>query len=167
MKIRLAGIVTDSFVDGPGVRATVFAQGCPHQCSGCHNPHTHDPLGGVEMEVEEVLAEIDRARHIQGVTFSGGEPFEQATAFAELARRIKATGRHLVLYSGYTFETLLERSRNDGDVFELLSLADWLVDGPYVESLRELSLPFRGSRNQRILLSKESMAAGRALQAMA
>ncbi|MZP28986.1 anaerobic ribonucleoside-triphosphate reductase activating protein [Heliobacterium undosum] len=166
MKIRLAGIVTDSFVDGPGIRATLFAQGCPHGCSGCHNRHTHDRLGGVEMELEEVLAEISRARHIQGVTFSGGEPFEQAQAFAELARRLKAKDTHLVIYSGYTFETLYARSRGDGDVFDLLSLADWLVDGPYVESLRDLSLPFRGSRNQRILLCKESMAAGRALQAM-
>ncbi|MBC9783273.1 anaerobic ribonucleoside-triphosphate reductase activating protein [Heliobacterium chlorum] len=166
MKLRIAGIVTDSIVDGPGIRVAIFAQGCFHACPGCHNPHTHDANGGTEMIVDEIMTEIGQARYIQGVTFTGGEPFLQAKGFAELARRVKAADLHLVVYSGYTFEGLIEMGRKEPEIIQILSMADWLVDGPYKAEQRDLTLPFRGSRNQRILLSAQSLASGQAIQAI-
>lgn len=166
MKIRLAGIVNDSVVDGPGIRVAVFAQGCPHACPGCHNPHTHDPREGMEMDTEDVMAEIRRARYIGGVTFTGGEPFLQAEAFIELARKVKSSKLHLVIYSGYVFEELLALGKTNAHYLNLLSYADLLVDGPYIQEKRDLSLAFRGSRNQRIVNVKDSLACGRAIEAM-
>ncbi len=151
MKLRLAGVVPESTVDGPGVRLSVYVQGCPHRCPGCHNPETHDPFGGTEVEAEGLLAQIKCARGIDGVTFSGGEPFEQAAALAPLAKQIRDLGLNLVLYSGFTFEELLQRGKGDPSTIQLLEAALLLVDGPYVREARDLTLPFRGSRNQRLI----------------
>lgn len=151
MKLRLAGIVRESIVDGPGIRLSIFFQGCPHRCRGCHNPETHDLSGGREMEAAELLALIRRSRGIDGVTFSGGEPFEQAAGLAGLAEEICRLGLNLVIYSGFTFEALLEKSRKDHHVRRLLGAGALLVDGPYICEQRDLMLPFRGSRNQRLI----------------
>ena len=165
MKIRLAGLVDDSIVDGPGYRFTVFVQGCPHHCPGCHNPQSHDYDGGYEGDTDEIFAKIMDNPLLQGVTFSGGEPMEQAVPLLELAKKIKSAGLDLWIYTGYTYEALLEKTshtsgdpnkdKNNAAVRELLSVADVLVDGPFILEQRDIELCFRGSRNQRILNLRE------------
>ena len=162
--IRLAGIADDSIVDGPGIRVTIFGQGCPHHCPGCQNPETWPFEGGVETE-EEALAERVRQNPLaRGVTFSGGEPFAQAAGFAKLAALLREDYA-LAAYTGYTFEQLF--AMEDPDVQKLLGLLDILVDGRFVEAERSLSLRFRGSRNQRIIDLPQSLAAGRAVECTA
>lgn len=151
MQLKLAAVHKQSVVDGPGVRTVVFAQGCPHHCPGCHNPQTHNPNGGKWVGVSEVAAEILQDTFIKNVTFSGGEPFAQAQSFAELAAILKNQNIHLVIYSGYTYEQLLEKSKTDSAVEKLLVAADLLVDGPYREEQKDLALLYRGSANQRII----------------
>lgn len=160
-ELRLAGIVGDSITDGPGIRLTVFVQGCPHHCPGCHNPQTWPFAGGYISTPEEVLAQIEANPLLGGVTFSGGEPFCQAAALLPLAEAIKNRGLELAVYTGYTFEELLNLP--DPAVKQLLALTDTLIDGPYLEAERNLELNFRGSANQRILKARESLAAGRPL----
>lgn len=150
-KLRISGIVPESIVDGPGLRYVVFTQGCPHGCPGCHNPQTHDFDGGFFMDTEEIARQAAENPLLAGVTFSGGEPFCQAPALCDLGRRIKAMHKHIMVYSGYTLEELLEKGEREAAVQELLHLADVLVDGPYLEQERDLTLEFRGSRNQRII----------------
>lgn len=160
-ELCLAGIVGDSITDGPGIRLTVFVQGCPHHCPGCHNPQTWPFAGGYTSTSEEVLAQIEANPLLGGVTFSGGEPFCQAAALLPLAEAIKNRGLELAVYTGYTFEELLNLP--DPAVKQLLALTDTLIDGPYLEAERNLELNFRGSANQRILKARESLAAGRPL----
>ena len=157
--LRLAGVVRESIVDGPGIRMTVFGQGCPHRCKGCHNPETHDPEGGYISHPENILKAIDQNPLLQGVTFSGGEPFLQAEAFAELGAEIKKRGLHLVTYTGYTFEQLLAGMENPG-WRELLAVTDMLVDGRFVLEERSLNLLFRGSKNQRLIDVPKSLEKG-------
>ncbi|MBR2743039.1 MAG: anaerobic ribonucleoside-triphosphate reductase activating protein [Clostridia bacterium] len=161
--IRIAGIVGDSITDGPGLRVAVFVQGCPHHCEGCHNPTTHDFSGGTPMSVSDVYKIIKKNPIIKGVTFSGGEPFCQASPLASLAKLVKADGLELAVYSGYTFEELLKLSKSDEGVMALLSLCDTLIDGRFVLSERSLSIRFRGSRNQRIIDVQKSLEAGEAV----
>ena len=158
--LNLAGISGDSIVDGPGIRTTVFSQGCPHHCPGCHNPETWPFEGGTEMEEETVLRIVEANPLCKGVTFSGGEPFSQAAAFARLGRLLKERGYEVASYTGYTFETLLKGSAEQR---ELLETVDVLIDGPFLLSERSLELNFRGSRNQRILNVPKSLAAGEAV----
>ena len=158
--LRIAGTVGESIVDGPGIRYVIFTQGCPHGCPGCHNPETHDFAGGREIDAETLLAEIRRNGLVSGVTFSGGEPFEQAEALLPLARQLKADGRHLMAYSGYTYEQLIADSR--AGVRGLLEQLDLLVDGRYEAEHRSLELRFRGSTNQRVLDVPASLAEGAA-----
>lgn len=158
--LRIAGTVGESIVDGPGIRYVIFTQGCPHGCPGCHNPETHDFAGGHEIDTETLLAEIRRNGLVSGVTFSGGEPFEQAEALLPLARQLKADGRHLMAYSGYTYEQLIADSR--AGVRGLLEQLDLLVDGRYEAEHRSLELRFRGSTNQRALDVPASLAEGAA-----
>lgn len=160
--LRLSGIVRESIVDGNGLRFVVFCQGCPHHCPGCHNPQTHDFSGGKDVPLTRILAEIVKNPLLQGVTFSGGEPFCQAGAFAELARRIKALPGRLdvTVYSGYTYKELARKARTDPDTAALLKAADYLVDGPYQKDQRDLTLRFRGSRNQRYLDLRQTLRTG-------
>lgn len=158
--LRIAGTVGESIVDGPGIRYVIFTQGCPHGCPGCHNPETHDFAGGHEIDTETLLTEIRRNGLVSGVTFSGGEPFEQAEALLPLARQLKADGRHLMAYSGYTYEQLIADSR--AGVRGLLEQLDLLVDGRYEAEHRSLELRFRGSTNQRVLDVPASLAEGAA-----
>lgn len=163
MKLRIAGIDPESVVDGPGIRLVVFTQGCPHRCPGCHNPQTHDPGGGYERNLDEIQTVIENAKLIRGVTFSGGEPFLQAKPLAELARWIRYMGLDVVAYTGYLFEELLVRSRQQPDIRELLKHTDILIDGPYRSEERDTRLAFRGSRNQRIIDVPKSLRAGRTI----
>lgn len=155
--IRLAGIVRESIVDGPGIRLTVFVQGCPHHCAGCHNPDTHDPQGGYDCELQKILDAFDENPLLRGITLSGGEPFEQAKGLLPLAKEIVKRGKDVVAFSGYTFEQLLEKGKSEPAVIELLNLCCLLVDGKFIEEKRDLSLRFRGSSNQRLLDPKESL----------
>ena len=159
--LDLAGIAEDSIVDGPGIRTTVFCQGCPHHCPGCHNPETWEFGVGTPMEPEKVV-EIVRSNPLcHGVTFSGGEPFSQGKELARLARMLKAEGYEVASYSGYTFEALLAGTQAQR---ELLETIDVLIDGPFLLEERSLELNFRGSRNQRVLNVPESLAARRAVE---
>ncbi len=163
--IRLAGVVRESIVDGPGIRFTVFVQGCPHHCPGCHNPQTHDPAGGYDCEISRLLEEFDRDPLLRGMTLSGGEPIEQAEALLVLARAVRERGKDLVLFSGYTFEQLLEMGKTRPAIPALLSECFLLIDGRFVLAQRDLTLRFRGSRNQRLLDPPASLAAGKAVEA--
>lgn len=150
MRVKLAGIERHSVVDGPGIRTVVFAQGCPHRCAGCHNPQTIDREGGTWWELDAILAEVcDKS--INGITFSGGEPFLQAEAFSRLAARIREKGLSIVTYTGYTYEELEDMALTDPHIAALLAATDLLVDGPYRQAERDLSLAFRGSGNQRVI----------------
>ena len=145
-ELRIAGIVDDSVVDGPGVRLTVFTQGCAHHCEGCHNPETWDPQGGKTVTVDEIVDQYKENPLLAGITFSGGEPFYQIEPLAELADRIHELGGTVWCYTGYTMEELDEFCHAK----KLLDKIDTLVDGEFVIGERDLSLFFRGSRNQRI-----------------
>ena len=158
--LDLSGIISDSIVDGPGIRTTVFCQGCPHHCPGCHNPETWDFGCGTLVPVEGILEIVQSNPLCRGVTFSGGEPFAQAAGFAKLARLLKEKGYEVASYSGFTFEELLADSE---DQKELLASIDILIDGPFLMAQKSLEVPFRGSRNQRILDVKKSLSEGKAV----
>lgn len=158
--LRISGTIQESIVDGPGIRYVIFTQGCPHRCPGCHNPQTHDFAGGKDADIEEILREIEANPLLSGVTFSGGEPFCQPEALSFLGREIKAMGKHLMVYTGYVYEELLELGKSRPAVSELLELADILVDGPYLENERDLTLSYRGSANQRVIDLKKTKEHG-------
>ena len=159
--LNLSGLISDSIVDGPGIRTTIFSQGCPHHCPGCHNPETWDFGCGTDVE-EERLVEIVRSNPLcRGVTFSGGEPFAQAAGFAKLAKLLKAKGYEVASYTGYTFEALLAGSAEQR---QLLETIDVLIDGPFLQAQKSLEIAFRGSKNQRILDVPKSLAAGEAVE---
>lgn len=156
-ELRLAGVIRESIVDGPGIRMTIFTQGCPHKCEGCHNPQTHDFNGGYISYPENILKAIDADPLLKGVTFSGGEPFMQADALAELAVEIHKRGLNILTYTGFTFEQLLESFEKFPERKQLLEQTDYLIDGRFVLSLRSLNLQYRGSSNQRIIDVKKSL----------
>ncbi len=164
MLIKLAGLVPESFVDGPGIRFTIFTQGCPHNCEGCHNPETHDFNGGRLADADKIIEKIISNPLVKGVTFSGGEPFCQPEPLAYIAERLKAKDFHIMSYSGYTFEELLEKGKSNKYIAALLNNLDILVDGRFVLSERSLELKFRGSRNQRIIDVSKSIEAGKAIE---
>jgi anaerobic ribonucleoside-triphosphate reductase activating protein len=163
VKMRLAGLQPDSIVDGPGIRFTVFFQGCSHRCPGCHNPETHDPAGGSLVELDQLIAQINCSRAVDGVTFSGGEPFEQTPVAAALAAEVLKLGLDLVIYSGYTFEELITKSLSDQSTGNLLQAGRLLVDGPFVLAEKDLNLAYRGSRNQRLIDLPRSLNTGKAV----
>ena len=159
-RLRIAGIEPESFVDGPGIRMTIFTQGCHHNCPGCQNPQTHDFNGGHYIEIEEILDMIEENPLLDGITFSGGDPMDQAAALIPLAREIKERGMNLVIFTGYTYERLMELTQEHPEMFELLTFADILIDGPFILAKRSLELKFRGSSNQRIIDVQESLSQG-------
>lgn len=162
--LDLSGILPDSIVDGPGIRTTIFCQGCPHHCPGCHNPETWAFGTGTEMD-EKTIFQIVRSNPLcRGVTFSGGEPFAQSAGFAKLAKLLKKEGYEVAAYTGYTFEDLL--SGTDAQR-KLLSRLDILIDGPFLMDQKSLEVPFRGSKNQRILDVPKSLQAGKAIETTA
>ena len=133
--------------DGPGFRTSIYCAGCAHHCPGCHNPQSWDFKDGYEVTIEELL-DIIKADEFANVTFSGGDPLYQVEAFTELARRIKTeTDKTIWCYTGFTYEEI----QADPRLSQILPYLDVLVDGPYVEALRDTNLRFRGSSNQRII----------------
>ena len=149
MLIHAAGIVAESFSDGPGIRFVVFAQGCRCRCPGCHNPQAHPFEGGTWIEVENILRQMEQNPLLDGITLSGGDPFEQADAFGELAEHARARGYSVMTYTGRRYEELLETA--DSGHMRLLEATDILVDGPFELGLKSELLPFRGSSNQRMI----------------
>ena len=149
--IRIAGLIRESIVDGPGVRFVVFAQGCPHMCRGCHNSETHDFSGGRECDAEKILLEVEKNKLLSGVTFSGGEPFCQPEAFSGLASKLKEKNINVLAYTGYTYEELIGISADNGSVGALLDNIDILIDGRFVWEERDLTGQFKGSSNQRYI----------------
>jgi anaerobic ribonucleoside-triphosphate reductase activating protein len=153
MTIRIAGIVEDSIVDGRGIRMTIFTQGCPHHCAGCHNPQTHDPSGGTEVEVSEIIEQMRSNPLLDGVTFSGGEPFEQRDAVEHIAHEAHRLRLDVWCYTGWTWEEIMRDPAKRG----MLAYIDVLVDGRFVLSQRSLELKWRGSKNQRVIDVAESL----------
>jgi len=147
IQLRVAGVIEESIVDGPGLRFVLFLQGCRLHCPGCQNPQTWDFDGGTLVSAADVLARIKLDPLVHGVTFSGGEPFEQAKALLPLAAELKQQGYHLMAFTGYTLEQLLQKPERR----DFLEKMDLIVDGAYIEAQKSLSLRFRGSRNQRII----------------
>ena len=147
MKIVIAGAKKHSLVDGPGVRYTLFMQGCPHNCKGCHNPDTHDINKGKILDVKDVYNDIITTRYIDGVTISGGDPFFQPEALCELLKMLKEQGLSIWCYSGWLFEDLLLNKKQA----KALKYVDVLVDGKFEEDKKSKECMFRGSTNQRII----------------
>jgi len=164
-ELRIAGTIKESIVDGPGIRYVVFAQGCNHNCPGCHNNHTHDFNGGVLTTVKALVEDIKKNPLLDGVTLSGGDPFEQSEAFAELAKEVKALGLSVMTYTGYTYEKLIEEKIVHKGWGALLRATDILVDGRFEEKCKNLLLPFRGSENQRIIDIHQSIKEDRVVEA--
>ena len=156
MRISLSGVTGDSIVDGPGLRLTIFTQGCLHHCPGCHNPQTHDPEGGSWADTEDILAAAADNPLLDGITLSGGDPFLQPVPCLALAEGAHKIGLNVWTYTGYTWEALLEE--NDAEKLALLKETDVLVDGPFLLAERSLELRFCGSRNQRLIDVKKSLA---------
>lgn len=149
MKIRIAGVEPESVVDGDGIRFVIFFQGCERHCKGCHNPATHALDGGKLVDTAELIDAFKKNPLLTGITLTGGEPLLQIPAALELAKAAKSFGLDVWCYTGYVLEEIPSAAS------ELLKNIDVLVDGEYVEELRDLDLAFRGSKNQRIIhLSK-------------
>ena len=143
--LRVIDIVDGTSVDGPGLRTSIYFAGCDHRCPGCHNPSTWDFRAGYEMTVDQLMRRI--IDNDFNVTFSGGDPLYQLQPLTALARAVKTAGKTIWCYTGFIYEDLLA----DKKYSELLSLIDVLVDGPFIMSLRDPDLPFRGSSNQRLI----------------
>ncbi|MCF0104559.1 MAG: anaerobic ribonucleoside-triphosphate reductase activating protein [Eggerthellaceae bacterium] len=150
-KINLFGTVSESIVDGPGLRYVVFTQGCPYHCKGCHNPQSQEFVDNIIMEVQDVIEDIKATHLIQGVTLSGGDPFSQAGPCGEMAKKLKELAYNVWCYTGNLYENHLEISKHDHDVASLLNNIDVLVDGPFIESKMSYTIDWCGSTNQRVI----------------
>lgn len=159
MTIRIANWIQDSIVDGPGLRFSLFTQGCLHHCPGCHNPTTHDPDGGRVVDISTLVTEMKKNPLLSGLTITGGEPMLQPQSVLTLLREAKALGLDVIIYSGYTYEEL--RAKQDSSIEAILIEADYLIDGRFILQERTLDLAFRGSRNQRIIHLKATKEQGK------
>jgi anaerobic ribonucleoside-triphosphate reductase activating protein len=162
MKITLAGITQESVTDGPGMRITVFFQGCEHHCPGCHNPQTWDRAGGTTYEIDDVFGLIKDSPLIRGITLSGGEPLLQPAAALSLVSEFKSRGKDAWVFTGFRWEDLLKK--DDPVLMDLIQQCDVLVDGPFKQAERKPGLYFRGSANQRIIAVKESLQQGKIIE---
>ena len=159
-KIRLSGITRESIVDGLGFRYVLYAQGCPHRCKGCHNPSTHSFEGGELVDVEDIVYDIKSYTMLDGITCSGGECFEKAEQFAIIAKEAKAMGLNVWAYTGYTLEEIMQYQNERSGWNNFIKYIDVLVDGRYQEDNKDLSLCFRGSRNQRLIDMQKTLHRG-------
>jgi len=165
--MRLSGITAESLVDGPGLRYVIFTQGCRHHCPECHNPGSWDENAGREFTVKQIIRMMKKQKKpavdskLQGITFSGGEPFLQAGELAEVALAAHQIGWDTVTYTGYTYEELTALSAGDAGINALVNESDILIDGKYIHKKRNVSLKFRGSSNQRLINVKETVRSGK------
>lgn len=157
VKLQLSGIIEESISNGPGLRMVIFAQGCKHNCKGCHNPQSHDFSGGYSVTIADLLAMIAENPLLDGVTFSGGDPVEQAYGFGLLAELIQSKNLNVTTYTGYTFESLMQQKQANPDLARLLAHTDLLIDGPFLIAHQNGLLKFRGSENQRLLDMTKSL----------
>ncbi|MDF2566993.1 MAG: anaerobic ribonucleoside-triphosphate reductase activating protein [Oscillospiraceae bacterium] len=157
-QVKIAGILSESIVDGPGIRMVVFFQGCPHGCEGCHNPKTHDFKGGKYKSIDNIIKKIRENPLLSGVTISGGEPFCQPKELLELVKRIKQEKKGIIIYSGYKIEELLQM---ESTIKEILQNTDYLIDGKFDIAKRDLLLKFRGSSNQRVIDCRKTLEEGK------
>lgn len=159
MKIRLASPVlqSDSIVDGEGIRAVLWTQGCSHKCPGCQNPQTHSFEDGFLVDIEEIKRQIDDLEGQDGVTFSGGDPLFQVSECLEIAKYIKSKKMNVWCYTGFTYEALMKLMKERPEIKEFLKTIDVLVDGPFILEKKSYDCVFRGSTNQRIIDTKESL----------
>lgn len=162
--VRLAGMMPESLVNGPGIRRVFFAQGCIHNCKGCFNKETHDFQGGEEFDMDELIKKVEENPMLRGVTFSGGDPWEQADSFAYMAEAFQKHGLTVWSYTGYKYEYILENLDKRLGWRKLLENIDVLVDGKFEEDKKDLTLKFRGSSNQRIIDVKKSLNEGRIVE---
>ena len=159
MQIRLASPVLqpDSIVDGEGIRAVLWTQGCAHKCPGCQNPQTHSFEDGFLVDIEEIKDQIDSLEGQDGITFSGGDPFYQVEECLELAKYIKSKKLNIWCYTGFTYEALMSLSKKNPKIKDLLKEIDVLIDGPFLLEKLSMDAIFRGSTNQRIIDTKKSL----------
>ena len=150
-KIRLFGVANDSIVDGPGLRYSIYTQGCPHHCAGCHNPESWAFDGGEVTTVGALIDDIQKNKLIHDVTISGGDPFVQARPVSILVKELKKRDFSVWIYSGWTYEELQKKAEEDEAISEILNYVDVLVDGRFEESLKSLDLKWKGSSNQRVI----------------
>lgn len=153
MKFRAAGVVQNSTVDGLGLRQAVFFQGCDHHCKGCQNKHTWSFSRGYEEDTDNIIKAYKEDELLSGVTLTGGDPLFQLEAAIDIAQRVRALGGDVWCYTGFVYEDLI--SLDLPDIKKLLCLIDVLVDGPFVQEQKDLSLLWRGSSNQRVLRLKD------------
>ena len=159
--MRIAGLIHDSIADGPGLRYVVFTQGCSLRCEGCQNPDTWDPQGGLEISTDDIIKDLLSNPLTDGLTISGGEPFDQAAGCASLAAAARENGLGVWVFTGWIFEELLDKAGSDSDIINLLEQTDVLVDGRFKITERTLSLKWCGSTNQRVIDIKKSLITGR------
>ena len=155
--IRIAGVVKESIVDGPGIRYVVFTQGCPHKCPGCHNPQTHSYEGGKLVKISKIAEDIKKNPLLKGVTISGGEPFVQAKAVLKMISMLSDKKFSIMVYTGYKYEDLIKNANEENGYLELLKSVDILIDGRFEIDKKSEFVPFRGSTNQRAIDVKESL----------
>ena len=156
-KIRLAGLVDDSIVDGPGIRLAIFTQGCAHDCPGCHNPDTHAFDQGYDADIHAIAKKAFDNPLLSGITLSGGDPLYQVPACLELVKAIQGHDLDVLVYTGFVWEDLVKTCQTNAVLLDFLKNIDYLIDGPYVKALRDLTLPYRGSSNQRCIDVKASL----------
>lgn len=150
-KIRLAGIAPQSTVNGFGLRKVYFSQGCKHHCKGCFNPETWSFKTGELFDIDELIKEVSKEKYLDGVTLSGGDPFQQVKPFAVFAEKLKKKKINIWCFTGYKWEYLLKKSESNKYVKSLLTNIDVLVDGRYEQKLHSEKHPYRGSSNQRLI----------------
>lgn len=158
--VNTAGIINDSIADGPGIRLVVFCQGCPRRCHGCHNEGALEFGAGIDTDTDEIIEMFSKNPLLDGITFSGGEPFCQAEALVNIAEAAAEKNLDIVTFTGYVYEELIEMAEKDQWIKRLLDCTDLLIDGPYEEENRDLTLRFRGSSNQRIIDVKKAKNQG-------
>lgn len=162
--IRLSGIAYESLVNGPGIRRVFFSQGCIHNCKGCFNPDTHPFDGGEIRDMDELIQDVKENPMIKGITFSGGDPFEQADKFSYMAKEFKTLGLNIWSYTGYKFEYILAHLDRREGWRDLINNLDGLVDGRFELENKKDGLRFKGSSNQRIIDVKKSLETGKIIE---
>lgn len=159
-KIRLAGVVKESTVDGPGFRYVIFTQGCPHHCKGCHNPETHDFNGGRIESIDNIVQDIQKNPLLKGITLSGGEPFMQAKNLVKLVQKLAKNRYTIMTYTGFKYEYLINHANDENGYLDLLKHTDVLIDGKFEIENKSENVKFRGSSNQRAIDVKQSLKKG-------
>lgn len=147
MKLRVNQIIKETRTEGIGTRYAIWVQGCSIRCKGCANRNMWSSSEGFLMETDRIISEIKSMNHIEGVTFLGGEPFDQPEPVARIAEEIHKAALSVIVFTGYRYETL--RDRPGKCIKRILKYTDLLIDGPYEEKLQDFSRPWVGSSNQR------------------